>query len=189
MQDEAGGIAQALGLAGASAAAGALRRHPRRQHLRDSDRAVRARPTGTRPTGARVAAQAGRRPGPLRRRRDRGRPRRRHRGEAEAARRAASPSSASTSTTRPSSTSSRALKPSARGELEITDVNNAYIARGDLTFDMLPGWWTDAGTLESLGPRQRAAGDPGLSRSTPQAPVCGFLFQVRRRASRGPAGR
>jgi glucose-1-phosphate thymidylyltransferase len=42
------------------------------------------------------------------------------------------------------------LKPSARGELEITDVNNAYIARGDLTFDMLPGWWTDAGTFESL---------------------------------------
>jgi glucose-1-phosphate thymidylyltransferase len=42
------------------------------------------------------------------------------------------------------------LKPSARGELEITDVNNAYIARGDLTFDLLPGWWTDAGTFESL---------------------------------------
>jgi glucose-1-phosphate thymidylyltransferase len=42
------------------------------------------------------------------------------------------------------------LKPSRRGELEITDVNNAYIARGDLTFDILPGWWTDAGTFESL---------------------------------------
>jgi glucose-1-phosphate thymidylyltransferase len=42
------------------------------------------------------------------------------------------------------------LKPSDRGELEITDVNNAYIARGDLTFDVLPGWWTDAGTFESL---------------------------------------
>jgi glucose-1-phosphate thymidylyltransferase len=42
------------------------------------------------------------------------------------------------------------LKPSARGELEITDVNNAYIARGDLTFDTLPGWWTDAGTFDSL---------------------------------------
>jgi glucose-1-phosphate thymidylyltransferase len=41
------------------------------------------------------------------------------------------------------------LKPSARGELEITDVNNAYIARGDLTFDVLPGWWTDAGTPSS----------------------------------------
>jgi glucose-1-phosphate thymidylyltransferase len=41
------------------------------------------------------------------------------------------------------------LKPSARGELEITDVNNAYIARGDLTYDVLPGWWTDAGTPSS----------------------------------------
>jgi glucose-1-phosphate thymidylyltransferase len=44
----------------------------------------------------------------------------------------------------------RELRPSARGELEITDVNNAYIARGELTFDTLPGWWTDAGTFESL---------------------------------------
>jgi len=42
------------------------------------------------------------------------------------------------------------LKPSDRNELEITDVNNAYIKRGDLTFDVLPGWWTDAGTFESL---------------------------------------
>jgi glucose-1-phosphate thymidylyltransferase len=44
----------------------------------------------------------------------------------------------------------KALRPSGRGELEITDVNNAYIVRGDLTFDVLPGWWTDAGTFESL---------------------------------------
>ena len=44
----------------------------------------------------------------------------------------------------------RTLAPSGRGELEITDVNNAYIARGDLSFDVLPGWWTDAGTFESL---------------------------------------
>ena len=42
------------------------------------------------------------------------------------------------------------LRPSGRGELEITDVNNAYVARGDLTWDALPGWWTDAGTFESL---------------------------------------
>ncbi len=42
------------------------------------------------------------------------------------------------------------LRPSGRGELEITDVNNAYMRRGDLTFDMLPGWWTDAGTFASL---------------------------------------
>jgi len=42
------------------------------------------------------------------------------------------------------------LKPSGRGELEITDVNNAYIAAGTLTWDILDGWWTDAGTVESL---------------------------------------
>ncbi|MBV9215835.1 MAG: spore coat protein, partial [Acidobacteria bacterium] len=44
----------------------------------------------------------------------------------------------------------RTLKPSDRGELEITDVNNAYIERGELTWDELDGWWTDAGTFESL---------------------------------------
>ena len=44
----------------------------------------------------------------------------------------------------------RTLKPSARGELEITDVNNAYIAKGRMGYDMLEGWWTDAGTFESL---------------------------------------
>ena len=44
----------------------------------------------------------------------------------------------------------RGLKPSGRGELEISDVNNAYIARGELRFDILQGWWTDAGTFESL---------------------------------------
>ena len=42
------------------------------------------------------------------------------------------------------------LRPSARGELEITDVNNAYIHEGAMTFSMLEGWWTDAGTFESL---------------------------------------
>ncbi len=44
----------------------------------------------------------------------------------------------------------RTLKPSGRGELEITDVNNAYIGSGSLTYDLLKGWWTDAGTFESL---------------------------------------
>jgi glucose-1-phosphate thymidylyltransferase len=44
----------------------------------------------------------------------------------------------------------RRLKPSARGELEITDVNNAYIKEGDMHYDVLGGWWTDAGTFESL---------------------------------------
>ena len=44
----------------------------------------------------------------------------------------------------------KTLVPSGRGELEITDVNNAYIARGEMTWDELDGWWTDAGTFESL---------------------------------------
>jgi glucose-1-phosphate thymidylyltransferase len=44
----------------------------------------------------------------------------------------------------------RQLKPSARGELEITDVNNAYIQEGAMTFGYLEGWWTDAGTFDSL---------------------------------------
>ncbi len=44
----------------------------------------------------------------------------------------------------------RRAKPSARNELEITDVNNAYIEAGDLYFDVLEGWWTDAGQFESL---------------------------------------
>jgi len=44
----------------------------------------------------------------------------------------------------------RTLKPSNRGELEITDVNNAYISRGEMTWEELEGWWTDAGTFESL---------------------------------------
>jgi len=42
------------------------------------------------------------------------------------------------------------LKPSGRGELEITDVNNFYVQEGTLTFETLSGWWTDAGTFESL---------------------------------------
>lgn len=44
----------------------------------------------------------------------------------------------------------KTLKPSDRGELEITDVNNAYVQKGIMTWEMLQGWWTDAGTFESL---------------------------------------
>jgi len=44
----------------------------------------------------------------------------------------------------------RTLAPSGRGELEITDVNNAYIKRDEMTWEELDGWWTDAGTFESL---------------------------------------
>ncbi|MBI5124428.1 MAG: NTP transferase domain-containing protein [Candidatus Omnitrophica bacterium] len=44
----------------------------------------------------------------------------------------------------------KTLKPSGRGELEITDVNNAYLKKNELTYSVLDGWWTDAGTFESL---------------------------------------
>jgi glucose-1-phosphate thymidylyltransferase len=44
----------------------------------------------------------------------------------------------------------RQLKPSGRGELEITDVNHHYLAKGELSCDLISGWWSDAGTFESL---------------------------------------
>ena len=49
------------------------------------------------------------------------------------------------------------LVPSGRNELEITDVNNAYIREGNLTYSFLEGWWTDAGTFESLARANRLA--------------------------------
>jgi glucose-1-phosphate thymidylyltransferase len=51
----------------------------------------------------------------------------------------------------------RSLRPSDRGELEITDVNNAYASQGRLAWDNLDGWWTDAGTFESLAAANRLA--------------------------------
>lgn len=53
----------------------------------------------------------------------------------------------------------RTLKPSARGELEITDVNNVYIQKNELTYDILQGWWTDAGTHVSLAKANELAKD------------------------------
>lgn len=47
------------------------------------------------------------------------------------------------------------LSPSERGEFEITDVNNSYIAKSRLTYDILPGWWTDAGTMASYANANR----------------------------------
>jgi glucose-1-phosphate thymidylyltransferase len=44
----------------------------------------------------------------------------------------------------------KTLKPSGRGELEVTDVNNAYVHTQNLTSDNFTGWWTDAGTFDSL---------------------------------------
>lgn len=53
----------------------------------------------------------------------------------------------------------KSLKPSPRGELEITDVNNSYIEKGELTFDVLQGWWSDAGTHASLRKANELAKD------------------------------
>ncbi|SDN34957.1 glucose-1-phosphate thymidylyltransferase [Paenibacillus sp. yr247] len=53
----------------------------------------------------------------------------------------------------------KTLKPSARKELEITDVNNSFIERNELTFDILHGWWTDAGTHASLAKANELAKD------------------------------
>lgn len=58
----------------------------------------------------------------------------------------------------------RTLKPSGRGELEITDVNNAYIASGELTWNVLDGWWTDAGTIESLLAANQLVAQTGANR-------------------------
>jgi glucose-1-phosphate thymidylyltransferase len=59
----------------------------------------------------------------------------------------------------------RTLEPSGRGELEITDVNNAYLRRGDLTHDILDGWWTDAGTFESLYRATKLVAEGGANHS------------------------
>ena len=57
----------------------------------------------------------------------------------------------------------RTVKPSGRGEMEITDVNNAYIQRGQMTFGTFQGWWTDAGTFPSLA----VANDLALKEAMP----------------------
>ena len=56
----------------------------------------------------------------------------------------------------------KTLKPSGRGELEITDVNNAYVREGTLTSDKFTGWWTDAGTFDSLNHANNLVGSTGL---------------------------
>ena len=62
----------------------------------------------------------------------------------------------------------RHLKPSGRGELEITDVNNAYIADGTMTYSFLEGWWTDAGTFESLLRATNLVADTEIGRAAAQ---------------------
>ena len=58
----------------------------------------------------------------------------------------------------------KTLEPSQRGELEITDVNNLYIERDEMTWDELDGWWTDAGTFESLLRASNLVADTGANR-------------------------
>ena len=58
----------------------------------------------------------------------------------------------------------KTLKPSTRGELEITDVNNEYVRRGTLSCEELQGWWTDAGTFESLYRAASLVRDGGANR-------------------------
>jgi len=60
----------------------------------------------------------------------------------------------------------RSLKPSGRGELEITDVNNAYIERNAMTWEELDGWWTDAGTFESLLHASNLVAETGANKLT-----------------------
>jgi glucose-1-phosphate thymidylyltransferase len=58
----------------------------------------------------------------------------------------------------------RSLIPSGRGELEITDVNNAYIVRNQMTWEELDGWWTDAGTFESLLHASKLVAETGANK-------------------------
>jgi glucose-1-phosphate thymidylyltransferase len=58
----------------------------------------------------------------------------------------------------------RSLEPSNRGELEITDVNNAYIDRDEMTWEELEGWWTDAGTFDSLLRASRMVAETGANK-------------------------
>jgi glucose-1-phosphate thymidylyltransferase len=60
----------------------------------------------------------------------------------------------------------KTLKPSERGELEITDVNNHYINRGEMSWNELEGWWTDAGTFESLLRASNMVAETGANKLT-----------------------
>jgi glucose-1-phosphate thymidylyltransferase len=65
----------------------------------------------------------------------------------------------------------RRLKPSGRGELEITDVNNLYLEEGNLTYEILDGWWTDAGTFESLLRANNLVAETGANKISNAEPI------------------
>jgi glucose-1-phosphate thymidylyltransferase len=78
----------------------------------------------------------------------------------------------------------RTLKPSGRGELEITDVNNWYLRRGELMCEILDGWWTDAGTVASLHRAGNLVAETGANRlDGPGTHILGR--DVRQRRGRG----
>ncbi|PYS77259.1 MAG: hypothetical protein DMF66_10465, partial [Acidobacteria bacterium] len=72
----------------------------------------------------------------------------------------------------------KTLKPSDRGELEITDVNNSYIERGEMTWDELDGWWTDAGTFESLLRASNMVAETGANKLDDVAAAEGAALRV-----------
>jgi len=76
----------------------------------------------------------------------------------------------------------RTLRPSARGELEITDVNNWYLERGELACELLDGWWTDAGTFDSLHRAGNLVAETGANRT--DGPATREPPAARRRAGR-----
>ena len=63
------------------------------------------------------------------------------------------------------------LEPSVRGELEITDVNNQYIEQGTMEYDVLDGWWTDAGTFDSLLHANKLVAEGGANHIEESAPA------------------
>jgi glucose-1-phosphate thymidylyltransferase len=65
----------------------------------------------------------------------------------------------------------RSLKPSDRGELEITDVNNFYLQAGTLEYEVLDGWWTDAGTFESLYRATKLVAEGGANHASQTRPA------------------
>ena len=81
----------------------------------------------------------------------------------------------------------RTLRPSARGELEITDVNNWYLERGELACELLDGWWTDAGTFDSLHRAGNLVAETGANRT--DGPATRELPAARPRRARTARGR
>ncbi len=65
----------------------------------------------------------------------------------------------------------RTLKPSGRGELEVTDINNLYLGEGTLTHSILEGWWTDAGTFESLRRAANLVAETGANKMSAPEPA------------------